>query len=117
MPCIRTVSLLIQSIYAPYLQICQFWRDKVLAVKVTKTGDGTLRFTEVLYVEIVEGCRPPQLTIGSIVIQPSESTVVQSNEFMMHEGMDGPHNFAVDFRTNAPNNPDLIVNVISDGAP
>src|SRR5574339_14785 len=63
------------------------------------------------------GCGPPQLTIGSMALKPGESTTVQSSEFMMHEGMDGPHNFAVHLKTNAPDNSDLVVNVISDWGP
>ena len=35
----------------------------------------------------------------------------------MHEGMDGLHNFGVHLKTNDPNSPDLVVNVISDWGP
>ena len=52
-----------------------------------------------------------------MVLRPGESTVVRSNPFMMHEGMDGPHNYAVHLKTNDPNNSDLVVNVISDWGP
>jgi len=52
-----------------------------------------------------------------MALKPGESTVVESSAFMMHEGMDGPHNFAVHFKTNDPDNPDLAVNVISDWGP
>jgi hypothetical protein len=52
-----------------------------------------------------------------MVLKPGESTFVQSSEFTMHEGMDGPHNFAVHLKTNDSNNPDLVVNVISDWGP
>jgi hypothetical protein len=36
---------------------------------------------------------------------------------MMHEGMDGPHNFGVHLETNDSSNPDLIVNVLSNWIP
>jgi len=43
--------------------------------------------------------------------------MVESNVFMMHEGMDGPHNFAVHLKTDDLNHPDLVVNVLSDWVP
>jgi hypothetical protein len=48
-----------------------------------------------------------------MVLQPGDSTIIQSDVFMMHEGMDGPHDFAVHLKTNDPNNPDLVVSVLS----
>jgi hypothetical protein len=52
-----------------------------------------------------------------MVLKPGESTIIQSSAFMMHEGMDGPHNFAVHFKTNDSNKPDLVVNVLSNWIP
>jgi hypothetical protein len=52
-----------------------------------------------------------------MVLKPGESTLVASEAFMMHEGMDGPHNFALHLVTNDPQNPDLIVTVLSDWGP
>jgi len=57
------------------------------------------------------------LTIGSMVLKPGESTIVESTVFMMHEGMDGPHNFAVHLVTNDPAQPDKVVNVLSNWIP
>ena len=34
----------------------KFGIEKTFAVKVTNTGDGTLRFKEDPYIEVVEGC-------------------------------------------------------------
>ena len=50
-------------------------------------------------------------------LRPGESTIVQSSVFMMHEGMNGPHDFAVHLKTNDPANPDLVVNVLSNWIP
>jgi hypothetical protein len=52
-----------------------------------------------------------------MVLTPGESTIIQSSVFMMHEGMDGLHNFAVHLRTTDPNNADLVVNVLSNWIP
>ena len=52
-----------------------------------------------------------------MVLQPGESTVVESTGFMMHAGMDGPHNFGVHLITNDPQQADLVVNVISNWGP
>ncbi len=35
-------------------------------------------------------------------------------EFMMHEGMDGPHEFRVHVQTNDPNQPEKLLTVLSD---
>jgi len=52
-----------------------------------------------------------------MVLKPGESTIVESGVFMMHEGMDGRHNFAVHLKTNDPGNSDMVVNVLSNWIP
>ena len=52
-----------------------------------------------------------------MVLQPGQSTTVKSSVFMMHEGMDGPHNFGVHLVTNDPLHPDPVVNVLSNWIP
>jgi len=52
-----------------------------------------------------------------MVLKPGEITFLESGVFMMHAGMDGPHNFAVHLKTNDPDSPDLVVNVLSDWGP
>ncbi len=52
-----------------------------------------------------------------MVLKPGESTTIESSVFMMHQGMDGKHNFAVHMKTNDPANSDMVVNVLSDWGP
>ncbi|HEY6072848.1 MAG TPA: hypothetical protein VIV15_05490 [Anaerolineales bacterium] len=52
-----------------------------------------------------------------MVLQPGQSAYVESTVFMMHPGMDGKHDYAVHLQTNDPDNPDLIVHVLSDWGP
>ncbi len=52
-----------------------------------------------------------------MVLQPGESTYVESSIFMMHPGMDGPHDYAVHLKSDDPNYPDLVVHVLSDWGP
>jgi hypothetical protein len=52
-----------------------------------------------------------------MVLKPGESTKITSTVFMMHEGMDGPHDFAVHMKTNDPAQPDKVVSVLSNWIP
>jgi len=49
-----------------------------------------------------------------MVLKPGESTTVQSSVFMMHEGMDGLHDFRVHLVTNDPTQPDKEVKILSN---
>ncbi len=90
------------------------YTDKSFTITVTNTGTGILRFKEKPYVQVVEGCCPPDLTAGSMTLKPGESTMVTSSVFMMHPGMDGKHNYAVHLLSNDSQQPDVVVNVLSN---
>lgn len=52
-----------------------------------------------------------------MVLKPGESTKIWSSVFMMHKGMDGPHNFAIHLLTNDAAQPEKILNVLSNWVP
>ena len=51
-----------------------------------------------------------------MALKPGESTTL-SMEFMMHEGMDGVHNFHVHLPSNDPQQPDQTLTVLSNWVP
>ena len=52
-----------------------------------------------------------------MVLQPGETAVVSSGVFMMHEGMDGQHDFRMQLKTNDPANPSTELGVRSNWVP
>jgi len=48
-----------------------------------------------------------------MVLQPGESTTV-SMSFVMHDGMDGLHDFRLHLVTNDPAQPDKVLTVLSN---
>jgi hypothetical protein len=52
-----------------------------------------------------------------MVLKPGESTTIQSSVFMMHEGMEGPHDFRIHLITNDPAQPNKEVKVMSNWIP
>ncbi|MFA5872969.1 MAG: hypothetical protein WC832_03305, partial [Anaerolineales bacterium] len=40
--------------------------EVTFTITVTNTGTGVLRFKEKAYIQVVEGCCPPELTIGTM---------------------------------------------------
>ena len=103
-----------QNIDMGYIKLGEY---RTIKIKVTNTGDGVLRFKEQPYLEVVKGCCPPAISVGNMSLNPGQSTYVETPEFMMHEGMDGPHDFAIHLKTNDPQNPELLVHVLSDWGP
>ena len=51
----RTASIAVDQQKIDYGDV-NFGVNKTFAIKVTNTGDGTLRFKEEPYIEVVEGC-------------------------------------------------------------
>ena len=103
-----------QNIDMGYIKLGEY---RTIKIKVTNTGDGVLSFKEQPYLEVVKGCCPPNISIGKMTLDPGQSTFVETPEFMMHEGMDGPHDFAIHLESNDPSNPELLVHVLSDWGP
>ena len=84
--------------------------------QVKNIGDETLYVLGAPQIEVIEGCCPPQTQITSKTLHPGEEATV-SFSFMMHEGMDGPHEFRVHVLTTDPEVPDKTVQVLSNWVP
>ncbi|WP_162909769.1 DUF1573 domain-containing protein [Aggregatilinea lenta] len=80
---------------------------------VRNLGDEPLMFVNTPYVEVIEGCCPPQAQVSAPVIEPGHEGTV-SFSFMMHEGMGGPHEFRVHLQTNDPAEPDKQLTILSN---
>ncbi len=65
-----------------------------------------IKWIDNAFVEDLEVHQPIfNLTVGSRVLKPGESTTIESNVFMMHPGMDGEHDYAVHLKTIDSTNP------------
>ena len=84
--------------------------------QVKNIGDQTLYVLGAPQIEVVQGCCPPQTQISSKTLHPGDVATV-SYSFMMHQGMDGPHDFRVHVRTSDPDTPDKTVEVLYDWVP
>jgi hypothetical protein len=90
------------------------WGTPVTAVfHVRNTGDQTLQLLNQPQVRVVTGCCPPQLDLGARTIRPGQE-ISLSMTFVMHEGMDGPHDFRVLLQTNDPAHPEQELTILSN---
>ncbi len=90
------------------------WGTPVTAVfRLRNTGDQTLKLLNQPQVRVVTGCCPPQLELGADTIRPGQE-ISLSMTFMMHEGMDGPHDFRVLLQTNDPAHPEQELTILSN---
>jgi hypothetical protein len=80
---------------------------------VKNIGDKTLLILDEPYVQVVEGCCPPQTQVSSRRLSPGEEATV-SMSFSMHPGMAGYHKFLVHVITNDPVQEDKQVVVLSN---
>jgi hypothetical protein len=76
-------------------------------------GDRPLYVQGRPYLEVVDGCCPPDLVIDVTTLKPGQSTHL-SFEFSMHEGMGGKHLYRVYLKTNDPAQPERTLDVASN---
>lgn len=88
----------------------------LVSFEITNVGDQPLVFTEAPFIEVVKGCCPPTPEIGSMTVKPGEKTTL-SFVMMMHEGMDGIHDFKVHIPNNDPAKKDQTLEVLSNWGP
>ena len=84
-----------------------------LRFEIANVGDRPLRITEQPYLEVVKGCCPPTTKIGSMLLQPGETTVITFN-LMMHGSMGGYHDLRLHIKTNDLNQPDRSITILSN---
>jgi hypothetical protein len=81
--------------------------------EIANVGDRPLRITEQPYLEVVKGCCPPPVKVGSMLLQPGETTKI-TFKLMMHGGMGGYHDLRLHIKTNDLNQPDQTITIISN---
>lgn len=83
------------------------------AFHLRNTGDEPLIIGNHLHVQVVDGCCPPDVQVNSYSARPGEEITI-SMTFMMHEGMDGQHDFRVLVQTNDPEHPEQELTILSN---
>ena len=92
----------------------QHWDTSVTAVfRVRNTGDQPLMLLNQPQVRVVDGCCPPDVEVSSRSVRPG-GEITLAMTFMMHEGMDGPHDFRVLLQTNDPAHPEQELTILSN---
>ncbi|MBZ0296735.1 MAG: DUF1573 domain-containing protein [Anaerolineae bacterium] len=87
-------------------------RNVTSSFEIQNVGDETLVIVTP-WVEVHEGCCPPQAEIGNKQLRPGEITTV-SMTYMMHPGMDGPHDLRIHLRSTDPSNPEIELTALSN---
>lgn len=65
------------------------------------------------WVQVHEGCCPPESDISSERLNPGEIATVTMS-YTMHEGMDGPHDLRIHLQSNDPANPEIELTALSN---
>ncbi len=87
-------------------------RTVASSFEIQNVGDQTLVVLSP-WVVVHEGCCPPQATISNQKLHPGEIATV-SMQYMMHPGMDGPHDLRIHVRSNDPENPEIQLTALSN---
>ena len=80
--------------------------------EIQNVGDETL-VVLTPWVQVHEGCCPPQATISKQQLRPGEIATV-SMRYTMHPGMDGEHDLRIHLRSNDPDNPEIELTALSN---
>ena len=83
------------------------------AFTIKNVGDQPLNILDQPYIEVMEGCCPPEMTISSTRLNPGEEATI-STRFMMHGNMGGKHDFLAHVLTDDPLEPDKQVHILSN---
>jgi hypothetical protein len=80
--------------------------------EIQNVGDETL-VVLTPWVQVHEGCCPPQAAISKQRLRPGEITIV-SMRYTMHPGMDGQHDLRIHLLSNDPENPEIELTALSN---
>lgn len=80
--------------------------------EIQNVGDETL-VVLTPWVQVHEGCCPPQAEISNKRLRPGEIATV-SMRYTMHPGMDGPHDLRIHLRSNDPINTEIELTALSN---